>query len=164
MEFVHTKTCTKCCVTKPRTTQFFNLLSSGHWRGSCKECMALVSRKHHVANPSMTAERRSKYNKRKNEAEGNFTNTEIRLLRKKQNDCCAYCGDFLNGSGELDHKIALLKGGTNYISNLAWTCRTCNKDKGSKSASEFYAWRKKMGLKTNPLFVFLKRKVFIKIE
>lgn len=161
MDFVHTKTCTKCEVTKPRTTQFFNLLSSGHWRGACKECMAAASRKHHAENPSMTATRRENYNKRKNEADGFHTAAEVRLLRAKQHDRCAYCGDLLNGGGELDHKTPLLNGGTNFITNMAWACRTCNKDKGSKSASEFYSWRKKLGLKTNPSFVFLKR-TFVK--
>ena len=162
MNFVHTKTCTKCGVTKPRTTQFFNLLSSGHWRGSCKECMAAANRKHHSANPDMTAERRANYKKRKSEAQGNYTSTEAKLLRAKQNDCCAYCGEVLNGGGELDHKTSLLKGGSNYIANLVWACRTCNRDKGSKSASDFYSWRKKLGLKTNPLFIFVKRKIFVK--
>jgi 5-methylcytosine-specific restriction endonuclease McrA len=158
MQFIPQKTCTTCGVTKLQTTDFFNLLSSGHWRGSCKECRKAVSRKHHAENPSMTAARRSNYNDRKKSAIGSYTKSELDNLRAKQNNCCAYCGDHLNGSGELDHRTSLLHGGSNEISNLAWACRTCNRDKGSKSASEFFAWRKKLGMKINERVIFLKRK------
>lgn len=158
MDFLHTKTCTKCEITKPRTTEFFNLLSSGHWRGSCKECMAKNSREHHANNPQMTSQRRLNYNNRKLMAEGSHTQLDLRSLRDRQGDCCAYCGDALNGGGELDHRLSLLHGGTNNISNLAWACRTCNRDKGSKSASEFIAWRKKLGLKLNSRIVFVKKR------
>ena len=159
MDFVHTKTCTKCGVTKPRTTQFFNLLSSGHWRGSCKECMALVSRKHHAENPSMTQARRFDYENRKRNASGTHSDSELRMLRAKQDDCCAYCGDRLDGGGELDHRISLLNGGTNEVTNLAWACRTCNRDKGGKNASEFITWRKKLGMKINSRIRLIKRPV-----
>ena len=152
------KTCTTCGKEKPRTIEFFNLLTGGYWRGSCKECRAAVSKKHHAENPQMTAARRASYNTRKSNAEGTHSTLELKLLRQKQNDLCAYCGDELNGAGELDHRISLLNGGSNYVSNLAWVCRTCNRDKGGKNVSEFLAWRRKLGLKLNPRVVFLKKK------
>jgi len=162
MSLVYAKTCTKCGISKPRNTEFFNLLSSGTWRGTCKKCMAENSRKHHAKNPAMTAKRREEYNQRKLKATGSYSHTETYLLRMQQNDCCAYCGVALNGLGELDHRKSLLSGGTNDISNLAWSCRTCNRDKGSKSVQEFIAWRKKLGLPLNPRIKLIKRISLVK--
>lgn len=148
------KTCTTCGVEKPQTTEFFNLLTGGYWRGSCKECRAAVSRKHHADNPQMTEARRASYNARKINAGGMCSALDLKILRERQDDLCAYCGDELKGSGELDHRISLINGGTNNIINLAWSCRTCNRDKGSKNAKEFLIWRKKLGLKINPKILF----------
>ena len=156
---VYLKTCTRCGESKPRTTEFFNLLSGGTWRGSCKKCMAANSRKHHAENPEMTAARRTSYNQRLKNAEGFHNQLDLNQLRETQKDRCNYCGDELNGGGELDHKIPLLKGGTNWVTNLAWTCRTCNRDKGSKTASEFLAWRQSLGLEVRRKIVFVKRKI-----
>jgi hypothetical protein len=42
---------------------------------------------------------------------------------------CAYCGSLLDESFQVDHKLALFKGGTNDISNLAAVCCNCHAKK-----------------------------------
>jgi 5-methylcytosine-specific restriction endonuclease McrA len=42
---------------------------------------------------------------------------------------CYVCGR-ITADGQVDHKVALTKGGTDEASNLAWICRTpCHEDK-----------------------------------
>lgn len=142
-----TKQCNTCGEVKPLTTDYFNLLSGGTWRGSCKTCRNLVSKKHHASNPEMTAARREKYKKTLLNAEGTYQPVDIAILRRQQNDECHYCGKKLNGKGEKDHKIPISKGGTNWIFNIALTCVTCNRDKGSKTEENFISWRKSLELK-----------------
>ncbi len=162
MESFHSKICTTCGIKKPLTTEYFNFLSQGYWRGSCKECRAAVTRKHHAEKPEMKAKSRAAYKERKQLASGSHTKSDERQLRIKQNDCCAYCGNELNGGGELDHRTSLINGGTDDVTNLAWACRTCNRDKGSKDSSEFLKWRKKLGLKIAPRLRLVKRITFVK--
>jgi hypothetical protein len=58
---METKKCKKCEEDKPLSTQHFNLLSSGSWRGTCKKCMAANTKKHYDANPSKTIARVNAY-------------------------------------------------------------------------------------------------------
>lgn len=44
---------------------------------------------------------------------------------------CRYCGD-TNGPFEIDHVLAVVRGGGNSVSNLVVACRECNRSKGSK--------------------------------
>jgi 5-methylcytosine-specific restriction endonuclease McrA len=140
------KQCKKCGELKPLTTDYFNLLTGGTWRGNCKMCQREVTRKHSIQNPEMVAARRSRYKENLQAAEGSYQVGDITLIRKAQNDACYYCGCALNGLGEKDHKVPLSNGGTNWAFNIALACRTCNRDKGNKSEQEFIAWRKSLNL------------------
>lgn len=55
------------------------------------------------------------------------------LMKKKvaadQRWKCAYCGSTLDESYQVDHKLALFKGGSNDISNLAAVCCNCHAKK-----------------------------------
>jgi hypothetical protein len=55
------------------------------------------------------------------------------LMKKKvaadQGWKCAYCGSTLDESYQVDHKLALFKGGSNDISNLAAVCCNCHAKK-----------------------------------
>jgi hypothetical protein len=59
-------------------------------------------------------------------------------VKDRANDCCEYC---LLGQGEdqfpyhVEHIIATKHGGQAILSNLAWSCLECNKNKGSDIAS-----------------------------
>jgi len=51
---------------------------------------------------------------------------------------CAYCGVLLTKSNRsLDHKIPLVRGGTNDIENLVPACRPCNCKKNRMTDTEF---------------------------
>jgi hypothetical protein len=67
-----TKQCKKCGELKPLTTDFFNLLTGGYWRGNCKICQREVTRKHSIQNPEMVAARRSRYKENLQAAEGSY--------------------------------------------------------------------------------------------
>lgn len=51
---------------------------------------------------------------------------------------CAYCGTEITKSNRsLDHRVPLVRGGTNDISNLVPSCLRCNQQKHSMTAEEF---------------------------
>ena len=59
---------------------------------------------------------------------------------------CVYCGlgDWKKtGRFEIDHVVPRAAGGTDNPGNLAWACRPCNKQKGSRSASAFLSGKPK---------------------
>lgn len=72
------------------------------------------------------------------QAEGSHTSEELKSLWKQQGGRCVYCGCKLTTKyRHLDHVIPLSRGGTNWISNLAWACPSCNSAKGNKLLEEW---------------------------
>lgn len=65
-----------------------------------------------------------------------------RILWKRQNGRCAYCGERMVSPKKLnhprrltlDHIIPRSKGGGNAINNLVAACRACNEAKADESA------------------------------
>lgn len=81
-----------------------------------------------------------------NNAEGTHTAQETKNLFYEQRGICFWCDTQLinpftrDGEGKkahLDHVIPLVRGGSNWISNLRWTCQFCNHSKGYKLPSEW---------------------------
>lgn len=144
---MNTRACKKCGQVKPLTTEYFNLLSTGNWRWTCKKCMAAASRRHHQENPEMTAERRARYNANLRAASGSYNEDDIRRIRERLGDRCAYCGAPLHNAGDVEHMTPLSRGGTNDSGNLTLACVPCNRDKNNKTATEFITWRRRLGLK-----------------
>lgn len=136
------KRCKKCGELKPENVDYFNKLSSGNYRGTCKKCMAENTKRHYNQNPQKVMDRVSKYKAQKELAGGYTSDFEKAKIRKDQKDRCAYCGIDLNGEGELDHRIPVSRGGDNSPGNMAWACLTCNRDKHNKTDEEFMLWRK----------------------
>lgn len=66
---------------------------------------------------------------------------QIRWLKEMQGHRCAYCGN--RGPLELDHKIALAKGGPHVLSNLQWLCQPHNKN---KMTMPDHAYRRQHGI------------------
>lgn len=66
---------------------------------------------------------------------GTLFGTEVKAcLRHKWDDRCAYCG---KKGEEVEHLVPRSRGGTNRISNLVWSCRKCNEQKGASTLEEF---------------------------
>jgi 5-methylcytosine-specific restriction endonuclease McrA len=131
------KRCRKCGEEKPETPEHFNLLPSGNFRGSCKECMRANTKRYYYNDPQRVMERAAKYKRQKEAAGGYCSASAATKIRAKQKDGCAYCGVPLAGGGELDHKTPVSRGGTNVPENMAWARVTCNRDKHNKTAEEF---------------------------
>jgi hypothetical protein len=140
---IRTRECTKCGVRKIRTDDYFNLLPSGSLRRVCKSCMAANTRKHYQKNPEKVKARVKKYKDQLKNSEGYHTEADIQNIRLQQKDKCAYCGKNLSGRGEIDHKIPISRGGSDWPDNLALACRKCNRDKHNKTVEEFKVWNSK---------------------
>ncbi len=65
-------------------------------------------------------------------AEGTFTANDITYLYENQNGLCFWCSVALNGMYHVDHIIPLIRGGSNWPSNLGLTCASCNLSKNDK--------------------------------
>jgi 5-methylcytosine-specific restriction endonuclease McrA len=86
--------------------------------------------------------RSQRYRARKQSATGTFTTEDLRLIRASQTDKrnrlrCWYCGEPIEGSPHLDHKIPLSRGGTNGPENLCYSCGPCNLSKFTKTPAEY---------------------------
>ena len=63
-----------------------------------------------------------------------ITATSLDLLKTAQSNKCYYCDSLLlfDNSTHLDHYIPLSKGGMHSITNVVWSCATCNLNKHDK--------------------------------
>lgn len=63
-----------------------------------------------------------------------ITATTLEILKAAQSNKCYYCNSLLlfDHSTHLDHYIPLSKGGMHSITNVVWSCSTCNLIKHDK--------------------------------
>lgn len=103
-----------------------------------KEYIDSKSKQYYEANPEQHRIRSfNTYSKRKN-ALGEFTHEDRVFLFKIQEGKCKYCfADLSTGKPELDHQVPIAQGGSNYVENIAVTCRECNRSKGPRTHEEF---------------------------
>ena len=66
----------------------------------------------------------------------NVTNLMKKKVAADQAWVCAHCKQTLDESYEVDHKLALYRGGTNDIDNLVALCRNCHGKKTMKERLE----------------------------
>ena len=72
--------------------------------------------------------------------QGELAGYEIReYLAEKFNHRCCYCGieQGQRRKFEVEHIVPKSRGGSNRISNLAWSCHECNQEKGNMTAEEY---------------------------
>lgn len=66
--------------------------------------------------------------------EGPSAAVRIRVM-KRDRFACTYCGTpGTDAELEVDHIIAVAKGGSHHMSNLTTACRKCNQSKGDRPA------------------------------
>ncbi len=71
-------------------------------------------------------------------ATGSLSATEWLDLVASYRARCAYCGSV--APLEMDHRIPLVRGGTNAIDNILPACGRCNRRKHTRTEDEFRAW------------------------
>jgi 5-methylcytosine-specific restriction endonuclease McrA len=98
-----------------------------------KAAMAVYNKAH----PEVRRAKGNAYRARAREAEGHFTSAEWRDLVESHAGKCAYC--CVVAPLEVDHRVPLKRGGTNWISNVLPACGPCNRKKGQLTEDEFRA-------------------------
>jgi 5-methylcytosine-specific restriction endonuclease McrA len=78
-------------------------------------------------------------NNRIRDAEGYYTDDDIRQIFESQAGRCAYCGDAFSEvlKPTVDHVVALASGGSHWPSNLCLACQPCNSRKGTMPHADF---------------------------
>ena len=92
---------------------------------------------YHAAHPEYRRAKDHAYRARLRAANGSFTGREWRELVEQWGNRCAYRGE--PGPLELDHRVPLARGGTNFIENILPACRNCNARKHTMTEEEFRA-------------------------
>jgi 5-methylcytosine-specific restriction endonuclease McrA len=72
-------------------------------------------------------------------AEGRFTLKDLEQKWEAQSGLCVYCQADLELSMEIDHKLPIARGGSNWPDNIQLLCFTCNRRKHAKTDVEFRA-------------------------
>jgi 5-methylcytosine-specific restriction endonuclease McrA len=89
-------------------------------------------------NPEKRRKYHHDYRAKKRNASGQFTVEGLRLKYAFQGECCYYCKRKVRWKEKhIDHKIPLIYGGTNWLSNIAISCASCNLRKNKKTVREF---------------------------
>jgi len=81
---------------------------------------------------SSSDQRSSRFN-----AIGTYSAKDIVSMMHHQNGECAACGKSLKAGYEVDHRVPLSRGGSNYVGNLQLLCTHCNRAKHNKFVIEF---------------------------
>lgn len=77
------------------------------------------------------------YQARKRGAGGKYTFKDIDSMWGTQKGLCWWCGIQLSDQYHIDHRIPIVKGGSNSPSNLCLSCPHCNLSKSDKMPWEF---------------------------
>ncbi len=70
-----------------------------------------------------------------NQAGGNHTDEELRILKIREK-CCIFCG--VSDNLTTDHFIPFSRGGNDYIKNIHIACNSCNASKQDKLPEEWF--------------------------
>lgn len=70
-------------------------------------------------------------------AGGSFSKRDIEKLYHLQRERCWYCERKLHGNYHIEHRIPLVRGGSNDLSNIVLACPECNMSKHDKMPHEW---------------------------
>lgn len=133
----HTKVCTKCGKTYPRTSEFFytHVRHADGLHYYCKSCLKVVSSAVRETRPNPGS--RTRY-----ASLMKISSEETRLLSEYRsiilNDPCVYCGHPAEAG---DHIQPLARGGEHSWRNLAPVCTVCNSSKRATPLLNFLLQR-----------------------
>jgi 5-methylcytosine-specific restriction endonuclease McrA len=112
------------------------------WRLNNKEKHSEQRKEWRKANPHVYRAHAENRRARKLGAGGSYTAQQIDNLAVLQRHKCVGCGVSIKRGFEVDHIVALSKGGSSDISNIQLLCRPCNRSKHAKSAEQ---WAREQG-------------------
>lgn len=110
---------------------------SRRWWWDHKDRARASARGWRAANPLRVQQLRANRRALESGAVGCFSSEDVRRIYVDQNRMCFYCGVLLEDRFQIDHKVPLCRGGTNWPSNLCCACRSCNLRKHDLTAEEF---------------------------
>lgn len=89
------------------------------------------TRRYFKENPEVAATQARNRRARLRSAPGFHTPEDVSAILERQKYKCVYCGKNIRESYEVDHIIAISKGGSNWPDNLQCLCKTCNCQKNN---------------------------------
>ena len=92
-------------------------------------------------NPIKHAIQFSRYRARKAQTEGDFTDVDFLCIVEDQGRKCFYCSTDISLKPTIDHYIPLLRGGSNWPTNIVAACKSCNTKKRNRMPYDFKAER-----------------------
>jgi len=112
------------------------------WRLKSKAAIAAARKAARQAKPNVYRAHSENRRARKLAAGGSYTAQQIDNLYLLQRHKCVGCGISIKRGFEIDHIVALSKGGSSDISNIQLLCMPCNRSKHTKSPEQ---WAKEQG-------------------
>lgn len=110
------------------------------WREAHPEVIREAHRKWARAHPDIARIKESRRRARKAGNGGSHTSAQWIALCWASGWRCLYCGRVLNETtAEQEHRIPIIRGGSDDIGNIAVSCRSCNRKKHTKTDGEFVA-------------------------
>lgn len=106
------------------------------WDDVNREKVRESAKKYAASHPEETLARSQRRRARLMGALGSHTAAEWRALKDHWDHKCAYCGVQPKVLSK-DHRIPLIRSGTDYIANILPACRICNSKKGRLTEQEF---------------------------
>ena len=101
------------------------------WRIANAARISAVNKAWAAANPERLLAARHRRRARKAQAGGSYTPNDIRRIRERQRDKCAFClQPFGKAKPQIDHYTPIKLGGSNDPSNLKLLHAKCNQSKG----------------------------------
>ncbi len=106
------------------------------YREDNRQLLRERSRIYYLKNPGSAIERRHRRRARLNSASGHATKEQIQARFDYHGNKCYYCGDS-SSRLEIEHRIPLYRGGSNWPANIVPACKHCNNKKHTKTEKEF---------------------------
>lgn len=114
--------------------------SAANWRSNNQDSIVEYNKKYVKENLSDCVARTRNRRARLKNIEGVHTGSNIKSLLESQHNLCAGCNKFLVHY-DVDHILPLIRGGSNWPSNLQILCPTCNRSKSKKTMEEWEEYK-----------------------